>query len=78
MSKILFPESSHEYLKDKDGVLSNIYGIAKTCAKNMCKAIAKENNIIYLGGIFANVFGIGDYSNRSANTIIKNYWKIKK
>ncbi|WP_288633379.1 NAD(P)-dependent oxidoreductase [uncultured Megamonas sp.] len=76
--KFFFPESSHEYLKDKDGVLSNIYGIAKTCAKNMCKAIAKENNIIYLGGIFANVFGIGDYSNRSANTIIKKLLENKE
>lgn len=76
--KFFFPESSHEYLKDKDGVLSNIYGIAKTCAKNMCKAIEKENNIIYLGGIFANVFGIGDYSNRSANTIIKKLLENKE
>lgn len=69
--KFFFPESSHEYLKDTDGVLSNIYGITKSCTKNICKVIAKQNNIIYLGGIFANVFGIGDYSNRSANVIIK-------
>lgn len=69
--KFFFPESSHEYLKDTDGVLSNIYGITKSCTKNICKVIAKQNNIIYLGGIFANVFGIGDYSNRSANIIIK-------
>lgn len=73
--KFFFPESSHEYLKDEDGDLSNIYGIIKTSTKNILKKISKENNIMYLGGIFANVFGIGDYSNRSANTIIKKLMK---
>lgn len=73
--KFCFPESSHEYLKDEDGDLSNIYGIIKTSTKNILKKMSKENNIMYLGVIFANVFGIGDYSNRSANIIIKKLMK---
>lgn len=68
--KFFFPESSHEYLVDNDNNFSNIYGIVKSASKNICKILAKRNNIIYNGGIFANVFGIGDYSNRSTNTIL--------
>lgn len=72
--KIVFACSSYEYQKneigDKIGYCS-IYGAAKTASKAFARATAHRAGVTYCGAIFTNVFGVGDRSNRSSNSIIR-------
>ena len=47
-----------------------IYSTAKLCAEMMCKTLANKSNIEFNTGLFANIFGPGDYSRRSTNIIV--------
>lgn len=69
--QFIFAGSSHQYLKYNDDY-SSIYGLSKTCAENFIKSILLKSNIKYNTVFFTNVFGIGDYSNRTANLFISN------
>ena len=73
--RFIFADSSYEYLISKNSNEEigpcSIYGTAKLCAQKMCKTIAHNNNIEYVGVLFVNIFGIGDKSNRSTNTLLK-------
>lgn len=47
-----------------------IYAAAKLSAEFMCKVLARENNIQFNCGLFANIIGPGDFSRRSTNSIL--------
>lgn len=72
--KFVFACSSYEYQKNvidgKNGYCS-IYGAAKTASKAFARATAHRAGTEFCGVIFTNVFGVGDCSNRSSNSIIK-------
>lgn len=74
--QFIFAGSSHQYLKLKDNY-SSVYGMAKTCAENFIKLILFKANIKYNTVFFTNVFGIGDYSDRTANFFITSLFKKK-
>lgn len=76
--KFIFADSSHEYLKNHYNndptyppSFCSVYGAAKQSARQMCQIIAYNRGMSFNGVIFTNVFGVGDMSQRSANTIIK-------
>ena len=73
--RFVFADSSHEYLMS-DAVNGqtdrcSIYGTAKYCASQMCRTIAHNAGIDFVGVLFVNIFGVGDRSNRSTNTILR-------
>ena len=76
--KFVFADSSHEYQmnyysnnKDNDFDFCSIYGTAKLAASRFCRVIAHNNGILFNGVLFTNVYGVGDYSQRSANTFVR-------
>lgn len=69
--QFIFAGSSHQYLKFENNY-SSVYGLAKTCAENFIKLILLKTNIKYNTVFFTNVFGIGDYSARTANLFISS------
>ena len=72
--KFVLACSSYEYQKSNiNGKIGNcsIYGAAKTAAKSYAKVVAHNAGMEFCGVIFTNVFGVGDKSNRSTNSIIK-------
>lgn len=69
--QFIFAGSSHQYLKLKDNY-SSVYGMAKTCAENFIKLIFWKANVNYNTVFFTNVFGVGDYSARTANLFISS------
>lgn len=77
--KFVFIGSSHEYLstKDKMGKINRkrtLYGAAKTAARTMCEAIVTTTGSIkFSTASFTNVFGVGDFSSRSTNTLIRDF-----
>ena len=79
VKRFVFADSSHEFLvsKNSDGKVDccSIYGTAKHCAQIMCKTIAHNNEMDFIGVLFVNIFGIGDFSSRSTNTILKKIIK---
>lgn len=77
VKRFLFLGSSYQYRMEpvmEDGrevfIRSNIYGIAKEAAGRMLLAKATEYEITFNSVLFTNVFGVGDKSTRSTNTII--------
>lgn len=79
--KFIFAGSSHEYLTctNPSNVLHHcsIYGTAKRCARKMVQTITHNNNMVFHGVIFTNIFGPGDSSERSTNTMIRKIQKDK-
>lgn len=73
--KFVFADSSHEFLKRRDEQeqenFCSIYGAAKYAARRMCSAILQNGDTQFMGVLFTNVFGVGDHSNRSTNTMLK-------
>ena len=73
--KFVFADSSHEFLKRKDNQgqtsFCSIYGAAKYAARRMCIAILQNSDTQFMGVLFTNIFGVGDFSNRSTNTMLK-------
>jgi nucleoside-diphosphate-sugar epimerase len=80
--KFLLADSSHEYLKSAAQIngehqvgLCSIYGGAKAAAQRVCRVIAHNAGMGFAGVIFVNIFGPGDKSNRSTNTILRKLLK---
>lgn len=77
--KFVFADSSHEYLtslnENGDAGACSIYGTAKLCARKMAQTLCHNHNITFNGVIFTNVFGPGDKSQRSTNTLIRKLLK---
>lgn len=73
--KIIFADSSHEYLKstNKNGETDfcSIYGSSKFCASRLVSVLAHNAGINFNGVLFTNVYGIGDYSSRTTNIFLK-------
>lgn len=73
--KFIFADSSYEFLKSTDETgcsrLCSVYGIAKNAARQMCQVIAHNNRMAFCGVLFTNVFGVGDMSSRSTNTMLR-------
>lgn len=72
-NKYIFLGSSFEYkIKSENNEINpNIYGICKNTTHKLLLAYANQNSIDYNHLLFTNVFGVGDRSQRSSNTIIK-------
>ena len=80
--RFLFLGSSYQYRMEPvmdNGrevfIRNNIYGIAKEAAGRMLRAKAAEYGIAFNSVLFTNVFGIGDRSARSTNTMIQQLLK---
>lgn len=73
VNKFIFSTSSHIYRvsKENDDVITCTYGSCKFAFQNIAKTFCYNNNINFNSIFFTNVFGVGDYSNRSTNTIVK-------
>lgn len=76
--RFLFAGSSYQYrmesyMRANEEVFArkNVYGIAKQAGTDLLRAEAIETGIIFNSVLFTNVFGVGDYSMRSTNAIIK-------
>lgn len=72
--KFVFVGTNQEYLMDENCVdgkdsLSSVYGICKRSARELCAVMAR-NSMEFCATAFTNVFGIGDYSKRTANLFI--------
>lgn len=71
--KFVFACSSYEYQKNqlngKTGSCS-VYGAAKVASKAFAEVISHRMGMQFCGAAFTNVYGVGDMSNRSTNTII--------
>lgn len=74
IKKFLFADSMHEYLKirNNDGSLSlcSIYGSAKSCFNKLCSTYCFRNDIHFNGLLISNIFGEGDFSNRTINQFV--------
>ena len=74
--KFIFIDSSHEYqynMNQKNELgKSSLYGAAKHATKSLLDVISHQYGIDLVGVAFTNVYGRGDYSNRSANLIISS------
>ena len=82
VKRFLFLGSSYQYRMEpviEDGhevfIRNNIYGIAKEAAGRMLRAKAAEYGIAFNSVLFTNVFGVGDRSTRSTNTMIRQLLK---
>ena len=77
--RFVFADSFHEFMMSEDAKGNNggcsIYGSAKACAQSMCKTVAHNANMDFVGVMFGNIFGPGDRSNRSVNTFIRKLQK---
>lgn len=70
--KFIFACSCSQYQKDPGTQqLNSVYGVTKTSAALYAKVLANTLHIEYNGAIFSNIFGVGDRSSRSTNTLIK-------
>lgn len=73
--RFIFADSSHEHLKSKtaDGSESicSIYGSAKNAASRLCRVIMHNGGGEFVGVLFTNIFGVGDWSNRSTNAMLR-------
>lgn len=70
--------SSHQYQYIKSNgrktlYRTSLYGIAKDCAVTMCMTMAQKYGVHIKVALFSNVFGVGDYSSRSTNTLIRYF-----
>lgn len=77
VKKFIFAGSSYQYriepVLSNNGVVFkkvNIYGKAKEAATLLLKAAAQKFDMDFNSVLFTNVFGIGDFSKRSTNTLI--------
>lgn len=75
--KFIFAGSSYQYRMEpvfKNGEIvyrkKNIYGKAKEAATILLKSLALKYGIDFNSVLFTNVFGVGDCSKRSTNTLI--------
>ncbi len=75
--KFLFLGSSYQYRMEpitengrESFLQGNVYGIAKQAAGRMLRAEAARHGIVFNSVLFTNVFGVGDTSRRSTNTMI--------
>ena len=73
VKKILFFSTSHtaRVLKKDKTIISCIYGAAKLAAEDYLKTFCYKKGIEYNAVLFVNVFGIGDHSTRSTNTLLE-------
>ena len=71
--RFLFASSFSEFAKqiDTDATPCNVYGSAKKAAREMAEAVAWQLGVELISVAFANIFGPGDYSDRSTNTFIR-------
>lgn len=80
--KIIFASSFSEYMIHENenltinsGAPSNVYGSVKHAARVISQAVAAQLKIDFLSVAFANTFGPGDYSRRSANLFVQKLLK---
>lgn len=73
--RFVLADSSHEFLTsvndDGETGLCSIYGAAKYSSQRMCRVIAHNAGMQFIGVLFTNIFGEGDRSNRSANFFLR-------
>ena len=73
--RFVFAGSGHEFLKKENArgkiELCSVYGTAKYAAQRMCKTIAFNEGIEFVEVLFSNIYGVGDTSHRSTNTILR-------
>jgi nucleoside-diphosphate-sugar epimerase len=77
-TKFILIGSSYQYQKNHNKYYSenrscSIYGTARLSAQLMCETIAHNSGIQMNTVLLTNCFGVGDYSNRSTNSIIKKF-----
>ena len=77
--KFVFSGTNQEYLVSeclKDGTVteSSVYGMCKLCARKLTQVLLKDK-MEFNATAFTNVFGPGDYSQRTANFFIKKLMK---
>lgn len=77
--RFVLADSSHEHLvsPDREGKLGlcSIYGAAKASAQRFCRVLLHNTETKFVGVLFTNVFGPGDRSSRSTNTILRKLMK---
>lgn len=77
--KFIFFGSNQQYLMNKNSIdnkycESSVYGLCKASSDMLCKSIAM-NHMKFNTIQFTNVFGVGDYSKRTANLFISKMLK---
>lgn len=77
--RFIFADSNQEFLKSKNkagGIgFCSVYGAAKAAARRMCQVAAHDRQIEFIGVLFTNIFGVGDTSLRSTNSLIRKLLK---
>lgn len=74
--KFILIGTSYQYQKnnntrDQEYRACSIYGSARLSAQIMCETIAHLNRIKFNTVLLTNCYGVGDYSSRSTNSIIR-------
>jgi nucleoside-diphosphate-sugar epimerase len=77
-TKFILIGSSYQYQKNHNKYYHeerscSIYGTARLSAQLMCETIAHNHGIQMNTVLLTNCFGVGDYSTRSTNSIIKKF-----
>ncbi len=75
-NKFVFVGSNQEYVVGTDSIdgsvtMASTYGVMKYCARHICRLLSKDK-MEFNAVAFTNVFGVGDYSKRTANLFIHN------
>lgn len=80
MRKFIFCGSISHYkmIRENPDVNSDVYGLAKMFAGKLSMNIAARHQVDGNIALLANTFGIGDYSNKAVNTLIRNFQSGKK
>ena len=78
VKKFIFVGSASQYKiahSENCNYLINIYGTAKFACQEMIKTIAVKNELDFNIILFNNIFGVGDMSNRSTNSLMRQFRK---
>ncbi len=66
--------SHYKMLKDQKEVNADLYGLSKMYASKMAMTLLEERDIKCNTALLANTFGIGDYSSKAVNTLIRKFY----
>lgn len=70
--RFVFVSSSYQYMRNiKSNQFDNIYGRAKLAAEQLCGALLANSNTKFYIAVLSNTFGVGDYSSKAVNTMLK-------
>lgn len=79
IQNVVFGSSSYQYMiNTSNHIVTSYYGIAKKATEDMFLSFCQANNIKCNIAILTNTFGVGDFSSKAVNTILKKMIENKE